>query len=98
VLGQLATIHKEPSGLPQKRWNQELQHDGLFRYLGAFGIERVVATSPKALAEFLVTKNYDFVKPPQMREGLGKLLGIGILLAEGDEHRVCCSTSSLRAG
>jgi cytochrome P450 len=43
--------------------------------------------SPKALSEVLTTKSYDFVKPTQFRAGLGRLLGVGILLAEGDEHK-----------
>jgi cytochrome P450 len=38
-------------------------------------------------AEVLVTKNYDFVKPAQVRNGLGRILGEGVLLAEGDEHK-----------
>lgn len=36
----------------------------------------------------LNTKSYDFVKPLQIRLGLGRILGVGILLAEGDEHKV----------
>ena len=44
-------------------------------------------TSPKALGEVLVTRNYDFIKPSHFRSGLGRLLGIGILLAEGEEHK-----------
>jgi cytochrome P450 len=43
--------------------------------------------SPKALSEVLTTKSYDFIKPRLLRHSLGRLLGIGILLAEGDEHR-----------
>jgi cytochrome P450 len=35
----------------------------------------------------LVTKNYEFVKPYQFRFSIGRILGIGILLAEGDEHK-----------
>ncbi len=45
-------------------------------------------TTPKALAEVLVTKNYDFAKPTQFRYFLGRLLGIGVLLAEGEEHKL----------
>lgn len=45
-------------------------------------------TSPQALSEVLVTKSYDFIKPQQLRNGLGRVLGIGILVAEGDEHKV----------
>jgi cytochrome P450 len=45
-------------------------------------------TSPKALGEVLVTKNYDFIKPPDVREGIVRILGNGVLIAEGDEHKV----------
>ncbi len=44
-------------------------------------------TKPRALAEVLVSKNYDFVKPSMVRYALSRFLGVGILLAEGDEHR-----------
>jgi cytochrome P450 len=50
--------------------------------------ERLAIVSPKALSEVLTIKSYDFVKPAQFRFGLGRLLGIGILLAEGDEHKM----------
>jgi cytochrome P450 len=59
----------------------------LIRYRHAFNAERVLLASPKALAEVLVTKNYEFIKPAQFRNGLGQLLGVGVLLAEGDEHK-----------
>lgn len=64
-----------------------MPNNGLIRYLGLLNQERILVTSPQALSEVLVTKNYDFVKPRFMRFGLGRILGIGILLAEGDEHR-----------
>ena len=51
-------------------------------------------TSPKALGEVLVQKNYDFIKPAQVRHGLGRLLGVGVLLAEGEEHKVRKSRQS----
>lgn len=47
-----------------------------------------MVTNAKSLSEVLTTKNYDFVKPPTVRIGIGRLLGIGVLLAEGDEHRI----------
>jgi cytochrome P450 len=62
-------------------------NDGIIRYLGMFNSERLLVTSPKALGEVLTTKNYDFIKPSHFASGLGRLLGIGILLAEGDEHK-----------
>ena len=48
----------------------------------------------KALSEVLTTKSYDFVKPQLLRVGLGSILGIGIIFAEGDEHKVCLLFSS----
>ena len=71
-----------------RRWNHETPNDGLLYYTGLFNEERLLVTGPKALAEVLVQKNYDFIKPKLFTEGLGQLLGIGILLAEGDEHKV----------
>jgi len=53
-----------------------------------FNVERLFITSPKALAEVLTTNSYTFIKPKQFRSGLGRILGIGILLAEGEEHKV----------
>jgi len=50
-------------------------------------MERLLITSPKALAEVLTTKNYEFQKPSNVRFNLGRLLGVGLLLAEGDEHK-----------
>ena len=64
-----------------------MPNNGLIRYYGMFNSERLLITSPKALGEVLTTKNYDFVKPSHFANFLGRLLGIGILLAEGDEHK-----------
>lgn len=93
-MGQFAAIRTEPTGKPQQRWINEVPNDGLIRYLNVFNEERLLITSPKALAEVLTTRNYDFVKPAMVRDGLGRLLGIGVLLAEGEEHRVSARRSA----
>ncbi|KAG7292359.1 hypothetical protein NEMBOFW57_002394 [Staphylotrichum longicolle] len=69
-------------------WINSIPNNGLIRYLGPFNQERVMLTSPKALSEVLVLKNYDFIKPAAIRYSLGRILGVGILLAEGDEHKM----------
>ena len=51
--------------------------------------ERVGVVGAGTLAEVLVHKTYDFIKPPQLAKGLGEILGIGLFLAEGEEHKVC---------
>lgn len=87
-MGQFKAIRSEPAGIPHRRWINEVPNDGLIRYLNVFNEERLLITSPKALAEVLVTKNYDFDKPAMIRDTLARLLGIGVLLAEGEEHKV----------
>lgn len=81
-------IAAEPTGAPMQRWVNEIPNEGLIRYTHLFNVDRLLITSPKALGEVLVQKNYDFVKPKMVRNGLGRLLGVGVLLAEGEEHKV----------
>ncbi|KAJ4424852.1 hypothetical protein N0V82_000571 [Gnomoniopsis sp. IMI 355080] len=85
--GNWNKIRAEPSGAPMLEWATTIPNEGVIRYLALLNSERLLLTSPKALAEVLVTKNYDFQKPAMMRYGLGRLLGIGVLLAEGEEHK-----------
>ncbi|GAB7355339.1 hypothetical protein MBLNU459_g5868t1 [Dothideomycetes sp. NU459] len=79
---------KNSSGEPMRRWMEEIPNDGLIRYTNWLNSERVLLTNPKTLAEVLSTKNYEFIKPAHFRSVLGKILGVGVLLAEGDEHKV----------
>ncbi|KAM5356025.1 hypothetical protein ACJ41O_002671 [Fusarium nematophilum] len=88
LLGQTKKILAEPSGLPMREWANDLPNDGLIRYRGLLNQERILVCSPKALAEVLVTNNYAFTKPSQLRWSIGRILGIGVLLAEGDEHKL----------
>lgn len=85
-LGQTRRILRESSGMPMRDWVENVPNDGLIRYSVWFQ-QRLLVTNPKALGEVLVTKNYDFVKPPHLANALGRLLGVGILLAEGEEHK-----------
>jgi len=86
-MGQLGKIRTLPTGVPMIEWINTLPHDGLIRYLAMWNQERILLASPEALAEVLVSKNYDFEKPSFFRTELGRLLGVGLLLAEGDEHK-----------
>ena len=69
-------------------WINEIPNDGLIRYKGILNSDRLLLTGPKSLGEVLVQKNYEFVKPIFMVRALSRLLGLGILLAEGEEHKV----------
>lgn len=85
--GQFHRILKEDTGKPMQEWINNIPNEGLIRYTAVLNSERVLLTTPEALREVLVTKSYEFVKPEQARQGLGRLLGFGVLLAEGDEHK-----------
>lgn len=85
--GQLKRISAEPTGEPHRDWIKNVPNDGLIYYTTILNQGRLLPTSPQALSEVLTTKSYDFIKPQQLRNGLGRVLGIGILLAEGDEHK-----------
>ena len=66
----------------------EIPNDGIIRYRGLFNQERILVCSPKALAEVLVSNNYAFEKPSQIRHSIGRILGYGILFTEGDVHKL----------
>ncbi|KAI5868307.1 cytochrome P450 [Durotheca rogersii] len=86
-LGHFGKIKAEPTGIPMREWAATIPNDGVIRYLGFLNQERLLLTSPKALADVLVTRNYDFQKPEHIRFGLARLVGDGILVSEGDEHK-----------
>ena len=88
-MGQLGRILRETRGMPHREWIK-IPNDGLIRYNAFLNAERVLLASPAAIAEVVVTKSYEFVKPRELREVAGRLLGIGLLLAEGNEHKVLC--------
>jgi len=75
--------------VPHQDWINSIPNDGLIYYNSVLNAERLLLTSPQALSEVLTTKSYEFVKPAFLRNGLGRVLGNGLILSEGDEHKVC---------
>lgn len=64
-----------------------IKNDGLIRFLGFLNREHVLLTSPEAISEVYVTHCYDYIKTPEMRYGFGRIIGDGLVLAEGDPHK-----------
>jgi len=87
LLGHTKNILREPTGWPMRKWIADVPNNGFIRYSMWFR-RRLLLTTPATLSEVLVTKNYDFVKPGNIVKTLGRILGIGILFAEGDEHKM----------
>lgn len=88
-MGQSSNLRKDPNGQAQlyRDWSEQVPNDGIIRYLDMFNSEILIPVSPKALAEVLVQRPYEFIKPPGLVTGLGKILGVGVFLAEGEEHK-----------
>lgn len=79
----------EPRGVPQSDWINSISKEpvDLARYRSFLGVERILVISPKALAEVLATKSYNFRKPDLIVSELKQATGMGVLLAEGSEHK-----------
>ncbi|KAJ9259222.1 hypothetical protein DTO195F2_5039 [Paecilomyces variotii] len=73
---------------PMRKWARSMPNDGLIRYYTVGNLERVFPTSTAALREVLVNKAYDFAKPRIIQQFLYPIVGHGLLLAEGEEHKV----------
>ncbi|KAI1263875.1 cytochrome P450 [Xylariaceae sp. FL1019] len=82
-------LYTEPRGHAQADWalTTPTEQHGLVRYRTLFNAERIIVTHPDSLAEVLTTKAYQFKKPEAVVTGLRQVLGMGILLVEGDVHK-----------
>ncbi|KAL1304890.1 hypothetical protein AAFC00_003808 [Neodothiora populina] len=66
---------------------QTIPNDGMIRYLGLLNTERILLTSPQGIAECLQTNPYNYVKSKGIRRILLWLLGDGLVVSEGSEHK-----------
>lgn len=89
LMGQSSRLRREPNGQAElyRVWSEQVPNDGVIRYLDMFNSEILIPVSRKALAEVLVQRPYEFIKPPGLVTGLGRILGVGVFLAEGEEHK-----------
>ncbi|CEJ80986.1 hypothetical protein VHEMI01141 [[Torrubiella] hemipterigena] len=74
-------------GMPMRQWVRDVPNDGLIRYFGYFNQERIIVNGPKALSELLVTKPTEFVRSQNLTHTFGRILGRGLILSHGEEHR-----------
>lgn len=88
-MGQSSNLRQHPNGQAElyRVWSEQIPNDGIIRYLDMFNSEILIPVSPKSLAEVLVQRPYEFIKPPGLVTGIGKILGVGVFLAEGEEHK-----------
>ncbi|KAK3831646.1 MAG: cytochrome P450 [Linnemannia elongata] len=84
-LGNFPDIIKEEAGIPHRQWIE--QYGGIVCYRGLFNNRRILLADPKAIQHVFSTNSYKYPKPSNLVRLLGKVIGHGVLLAEGDVHR-----------
>jgi cytochrome P450 len=87
ILGHGLKMFKRPPGSSELAMMNDTPNDGLIHFRGFFHTDRILLASPAPLADVLVHKSYDFEKPPWVRAFLEEILGHGLLMTEGEEHR-----------
>lgn len=81
LYGNLPSILREPPGLLHTEWSDK--YGGVVKYTGMLGEDRLVFTDPVALNHIL-GQAYAFPKPAAIRGSLARILGKGVLFAEGE--------------
>ncbi|KAN0112240.1 cytochrome P450 [Hyaloscypha variabilis] len=82
--GQFFDIILQECGVPQRKWHQE--HGPIIRYFFPFGAERLSIADDKAIHQMTVKNPYNYPKPVRAKLWMVRILGDGVLLAEGSEH------------
>ncbi|OZJ03915.1 hypothetical protein BZG36_03273 [Bifiguratus adelaidae] len=83
--GNFWDIFSSEAGYHQLNWSYKFPR--MYVYHGLFNIPRVLLTDPDLIREVLVTNAYDYIKPPNVIKFLGKIVGEGLLIAEGSAHK-----------
>lgn len=65
-----------------------IPNDGLIYFRSVPQPAHLLATNHQALLDVMSTNTYDFEKPWKVRSFLARVLGFGLILSEGNAHRV----------
>lgn len=82
--GQFFTIITTECGVCQRQWHQD--HGPIIRYFFPFGAERLSIADDKAIHQMTIKNPYNYPKPVRAKLWMVRILGDGVLLAEGNEH------------
>ncbi|KAI1262836.1 cytochrome P450 [Xylariaceae sp. FL1019] len=82
--GQFFEIITTECGVPQRQWHKD--HGTIVRYFFPFGAERLSIADDGALKHMTVKNPYNYPKPVRAKLWMVRILGEGVLLAEGPEH------------
>jgi len=82
--GQFYEIITTEVGVSQRKWHEE--HGPIIRYFFPFGSERLSVADNDAIQQMTIKNPYNYPKPIRAKLWMVRILGEGVLLAEGDEH------------
>ncbi|KAL9636717.1 MAG: hypothetical protein Q9164_002656 [Protoblastenia rupestris] len=83
--GQFFTIIKYEVGVPNRTWHQK--YGPIVRYFFPFGAERLSIADDDALTHMCIKNPYNYPKPDRAKQWMVRILGEGVLLAEGNPHK-----------
>ncbi|KZL70659.1 cytochrome p450 monooxygenase protein [Colletotrichum incanum] len=81
---QFFDIISHEFGEPQRKWHE--QYAPIIRYFFPLGAERLSIAEDEALKQMTVKNPYNYPKPVRAKLWMVRILGEGVLLAEGHEH------------
>ncbi|KAK4684235.1 hypothetical protein P7C73_g5960, partial [Tremellales sp. Uapishka_1] len=82
--GNFHDIQKYPPGEAHARWTAT--YGPTYRLRSMLGRQQLYTTDPLALS-YILQHSDVFTKPEQIRKGMTRWLGNGVLVAEGEDHR-----------
>ncbi|KAJ8603584.1 hypothetical protein MRB53_042127 [Persea americana] len=86
-IGHVVKQFSNPPGEHMRPWIDDMPNDGIIRVRGMLGNEELIITSPELLKTVLSDNSYDYEKPREITDILRRLLGNGLILAEGSLHK-----------
>ncbi|PMD54166.1 cytochrome P450 [Hyaloscypha bicolor E] len=72
---------------PVLEFMDTVPHEYFFRMLDIFNKEIVILTDPKAITQPFQTNSYEYVKPVNIKNILKHLLGNGLIVSDGQDHK-----------
>lgn len=80
-------LGERPRGKTPLHWFAERPEVDVFHMHGLFGKQVLYPASPEALRDIFSTNSYHWAKPWGIRAFLARIIGFGLILAEGDAHK-----------
>lgn len=82
--GSFFTIINREVGTAQREWHEK--YGPVVRYFFPFGAERLTVADDDALKHITLRNSYNYRKPSRAKQWMVRILGDGVLLADGAEH------------